>query len=390
MKIGIDARNVTDRNSGLVNYVKNLTQNLLKKDHTNDYFLFINKKYSKHIYNLFKEYKNVQLIEVEYDNNFLSLKNLIFEQINFGNLINDCDLDIFHNPSGFGIPRNLSCKRIVLTIHDLIPLSDYDELDFLQKSIYKISLNISLKKCTKIVCISQFTKNELLKYTSSDLDKKISVIYDGYDDLNLHQDNRDVFSNLKKKHNIDSDYVLYLGSGTKRKNLVNLIKAFVLLKKQNSILEKLVISSKFDRKATQKTYIQIHEILQEEHLLDDVIFTGYLSDIEKGTLLQKCKIFIYPSVYEGFGLPILEAMAFQKPIACSDIPPFREICADIAQYFDPYDYKNMASNISNVLKDEILIKKLSNHSEDRRKLFSWDIMVEEYIKLYKDMSYGLN
>lgn len=390
MKIGIDARNVTDRNSGLVNYVKNLTLNLLKKDHTNNFFLFVNKKYSKHISDIFKEYKNVQIIEMEYNSSFLSLKNLIFEQIYFGNLINQCDLDIFHNPTGFGIPKNLSCKRIVLTIHDLIPLSDYDELSLLQKLIYRISFGISLKKCTKIVCISQFTKNELLKITSPNLDKKISVIHDGYDDLNLHQDNLDGFLDLKKKHNIDSDYVLYLGSGTKRKNLVNLIKAFVLLKKQENILEKLVISSKFDRKATQKTYKQIYQILEDAHLLDSVIFTGYLSDIEKGILLQKNKVFVYPSVYEGFGLPILEAMAFAKPIACSDIPPFREICGDNAQYFDPYDFKDMARNILKVLRDEDLIEKLSNHSEDRTRLFSWKIMVDEYLKLYKDLFYGLN
>lgn len=381
MKIGIDARIVTNRNSGLVNYVKNLITHLSTRKNIQLY-LYCNARYQE-VFSFLKNYPNVHLRDVYFNNQFLHFTNFIYEQVFFAKIINRDNLDLFHNPFGYGLPNGIKTKKILLTIHDVIPLYDYDELSFLQKQIYKLSLGISIKLASEIVAISNFTKREILQKNSNVDESKIKVIHNGFDDLGKTVNLNQIFADLKRKFALPVYYILYVGSATKRKNLLNLAKAFIILKKTHSIPHQLVFVSKMDRKETRIVYDKIKIELTEAGIKKEVVFTGYLEDNQKAAMINSCDFFISPSLYEGFGLPLLEAMSFGKAVLCSNIPPFKEICKDAACYFDPSDIDSICKSMAMLINDEQLKARIGQAGKIRSKLFSWEKMVDEYEKVYE-------
>jgi glycosyltransferase involved in cell wall biosynthesis len=378
MNIGIDARLVKRHKSGLVGYIENLVAELAKNPE-NKLTVFIQKKEQK-AFSFLNNQTNIKFIPVFFNNHFLDISNFLYEQSFFSSVINKQALDIFHNPFGFGIPRGIKTKTL-LTVHDIIPLYDYDELNHWQKIVYKFSFELSLKKAAKIITISEFTKKELLKAYPQLNIKNIQTIYNGYD--HLAKTNYSV--SLLKYLPIKKPYILYIGSATKRKNLLNLVQAFITLKKQGNFDYQLVLASKFDRPITQKTKNQIILELTKNKLKDSVFFTGYIENEEKAVLLANAEIFVYPSLYEGFGLPILEAMDFDLPVACSDIPVFREIYKDGVAYFDPLDVQSIAKIIKVLLIDIDLRKQIISKERLIRNQFSWKKMANQYQIIYQQL-----
>lgn len=386
MKIGIDARIVTNRNSGSVNYVKNLITHLCTRKNI-ELYLYCSTRY-KEMFSFFKSYHNIHLRAVYFSNQFLHISNFIYEQVFFAKIINRDNLDLFHNPIGYGLPNGIKTKKILLTIHDVIPLYDYDELSFLQKQIYKLSLGISIKYASEIIAISNFTEREILQKNSNVDENKIRVIYNGFDDLSKTVNQKLIFADLKRKFDLPTYYILYVGSATKRKNLLNLTKAFIALKKTYSTPHQLVLVSKMDRKETIKIYLTIKTYLQQAGLEKEVIFAGYLEDREKAAMLESCDFFIFPSLYEGFGLPILEAMSFGTAVLCSNIPLFKEICKDAACYFDPYDIDSICKSMAMLINDQQLKIRIGQAGKKRSKFFSWEKMADEYEKVYRNLLKG--
>jgi glycosyltransferase involved in cell wall biosynthesis len=180
MNIGIDARLVKKHKSGLVDYIENIVAELAK-NRENKLTVFIQKKEQK-AFSFLNSQANIKFIPVYFNNNFLDISNFLYEQLFFSSVINKQALDIFHNPFGFGIPRGIKTKTL-LTVHDIIPLYNYDELNNWQKIVYKFSLESSLKKAAKIITISEFTKKELLKAYPQLNSKNIQTVYNGYDHL---------------------------------------------------------------------------------------------------------------------------------------------------------------------------------------------------------------
>ena len=386
MKIGIDARIVTSKNSGLVIYVKSLIMHLATRKNI-ELYLYCNTRYQE-VFSFLKNNPNVHLRVVYFNNHFLHISNFIYEMVFFAKIINRDNLDLFHNPIGYGLPSGIKTRKILLTIHDVIPLYDYDELSILQKQIYKLSLGISIKFASKIVAISNFTKKEILQKYSNVDENKISVIYNGFENLSKTANLNLTFADLKRKLALRSKYILYIGSATKRKNLLNLTKAFIELKKMYHAPHQLVLVSKMDRKQTLKVYLKIKTYLEQASLEKEVIFAGYLEDREKAAMINCCDFFVFPSIYEGFGLPILEAMSFEKAVLCSNIPIFKEICEDSAYYFDPYDIDSICKSMVMLINDEQLKIKVGQAGKKRSKFFSWEKMADEYNKIYRNILKG--
>ena len=378
MKLGIDARNVNNKSSGIINYIENLIKELSGQGDF-ELYIFHQKKYASQ-FTYLNTFKKVKLIPVYSSDKFLDIRDLIYENVYFFHKINKLQLDLFHNPFGYGIPFFLKIPAI-LTIHDLIPFFNHDELSFLQKKIYKYSLNISVKKSVRIVTISEFTKNEFLKFYPSFPAELIDVIYNGSDDLSSYEKIDENFIFLKDKFKLN-DYILYIGSGTKRKNLIRLSKAFIELKKTYKIPHKLVLVSKFNRPRTKKTLHSIISLLEKNNLTEYVVFPGYINNLEKASLLKHCNLFVFPSLYEGFGLPILEALNFNKAVACSDIPPFHEISGDKVAYFDPKNIDSMTTIIAKIISDENYRNSLIQKSNEKQDFFSWKRMAEQYCEAY--------
>lgn len=380
MKIGIDARVITDKNSGLVNYVKNFLT-FMNYSSENHYYIFCNPTF-RNEFSFLKDKKNCSLVDVYFSNKFLDVRNLIYEYTIFKNIVNKLHIDLFHCPFGYGVPPQINAA-VLITIHDLIPLSSYDELKPLQKIIYKYSLNSSLKLKPQIVSISEFTKREIINTFPTISESLITVIYNGFDNLSKYCKDKEKYKLIKATYNLPDKYISYLGSGTKRKNLVSLIKGYAYAIKEYKIECSLVIISKFDRKETIKIKNEMDKIIRYNNLEARVFFLGYLEDESKALIMHHSRFFIYPSLCEGFGLPLLEAMSCSTSVICSNISPFKEVCSDAAYYFNPEDYNSIANAIKTLAYDDNLRRQLIQKGEKRIALFKWEKMVNQYEEVYK-------
>lgn len=381
IRLGIDVRNLTAKRSGLVGYVTSLVSQLAANDHY-DLVLFYNPQYRDYITSLLP--RNVTLVPVYYDPHFLSIKNFLFERLQYKKIIAGQSLSIFHNPFGYGIPPHMPIPTL-LTVHDVIPLiGSYDDLSWIQQYIFRQSLSASVASASHIVAISTFTASELKRYIPLANSRPTSIIHNGYDDLTTLNYSAEKLALLQ-----NTNFILYLGSGVQRKNITNLVKAFILFKKKTKSDCMLVVVSKFDRPETKK-YKQIAQVLlKKEGLYESVLFTGYLDQAQIAFVLRKCSAFVYPSLYEGFGLPILESMAFDKPTICSDIPPFHEIAGEHNVYFDPHSVTSIANAIEQVIYNDEVRSQLIKNSQTRKTMFSWPKMVTQYELIYQEMALNL-
>jgi len=251
-------------------------------------------------------------------------------------------------------------KNQIVTIHDLAFLRHPSW--FLKKFylLYKFLIPKIVKKARKIITVSYFSKKEITNLLNVP-SEKIEVVYCGISE-------QFIFNPLIKKEN----YILTVSSLDPRKNLKNLILAFKKLKLKNYKL--LIVGSK------NKVFSN-HAIEQLIKETPNIEFTGYVSDEELVNLYQRAKLFVYPSLYEGFGLPPLEAMACGTPVVVSNVASLPEVCGDAAYYVNPYEVNDISRGIETVLKDEHLQKELIQRGLERTKLFNWEKSAKKVKKI---------
>lgn len=357
MKIVIDGRMINE--SGIGRYLWNLIGNLQNLDHKNDYYILLLKRD-------FKELKfSANFTKVLADFKWYT----ITEQIKLPRILKRIKADLVHFPH-FNVPIFYKGKFVV-TIHDLIHQhhstrrsSFHDPLTFkLKKLGYTKVFNFALNNSSKIFTPSEFVKKQLInEWKVNKL--KILVTPEAVDNKLAT-----AVSSLSK---ISGPYLLYVGNAHPHKNVDSLIAAFLLMKRKYKGL-KLVLSG-------QDNYFW--KVIKNRYKDNDIIYTGLVSDEELSTFYKNAKIFVTASLEEGFGLPILEAMALNCPVACSDIGTFREVGGNAAIYFNPQDIEDIVDKISKVLDDEKLRKDLIVKAEIRVKLFSWENLAKQTLEVY--------
>ncbi|GAB3526189.1 glycosyltransferase family 1 protein [Pontibacter brevis] len=290
---------------------------------------------------------------------------------------------VFWSPH-FNVP--LTAKRaehLVTTIHDVFHLAYYQTLDIKQKLFAKLFYNLAATRSDRIITVSHFSKQEILKHTKAK-PGRINVIYNG-----VHQEQfAQRFSagqaeSIRKKYNLPLGYILFVGNVKPHKNLLNLVHALPSLFKQHHHLS-LVIVGKKDGFITGDT--QVGKIIEASPLLKErTIFTGFADQEDLPFIYQNASLFVMPSVYEGFGLPPLEAMAANTLTAVSNQASLPEVCQQGALYFDPYKKDDIES---------VLQKALNLSTEEKRNLkqtalkicqgFSWEKSRQEHLRLFNE------
>ena len=362
MKIGIDARLYGTKHRGLGRYVQKLVDGVVKADTKNQYVLFFTK-------DNIKEFKtqNSKVKTVEVNARWYSLK----EQSVVPKIIKKEKLDLMHFPH-FNVPFSFN-DRYIVTIHDLIidhfPDSRATNLPKWQYKIklsaYKKILSHAVKKAEKIIVPSKFVKTDLMSlYQVSE--EKIEVTYEGYF---LEDDHESVDI---KRFQINKPYLLYVGAAYPHKNLERLINVFNTINKSDKY--QLVFVGKVD-----KFYQKLKDAVKNK----DIIFTGFVSEGELKSLYQNALINVFPSLYEGFGLPPIEAQAHRLPVVSSNRSSMPEVLSDSVIYFNPEDESDMVNKITKVLNNDKIRQDLIKKGLENIKKFSWDKMVDETIKLYK-------
>ncbi|MEW6041492.1 MAG: glycosyltransferase family 1 protein, partial [Elusimicrobiota bacterium] len=324
--------------------------------------------------NYYTERDNICLLE--FAASLFSPKTLIFLQ----HLLNRLDIDLYYSIY-FLIPFfGLKCKKVFI-LHDLIPYL-YPELCTKSRkikfyTIQKLITGMAVKIADAIIVPSENTKKDVLS-TFSGSAGKIYVIYEGVDLQFKIVQNPDALEMVRKKYGINKKAVLYIGRQDPSKNLIMLVKAFELVRKE--VPCQLVISGKKDAR-----YPGPYELAEKSQYKDDIIFTGYVQDVDLPVLYQSCDVFAFPSLYEGFGLPPLEAMACGVPVVTSNVSSLPEVVGDAALLVDPRNAGEIANAMKKLLTDDKLRSEMINRGLNQVKKFSWEKAARETLKVFEEV-----
>ena len=361
MRIGIDAR--LWEQTGVGRYIRNLAANLQKIDKKNHYVLFIR---SADLESVSKEVTNKNWEIVETNIRWHS----IAEQIKLPLLLNKHKLDLVHFPY-FSVPISYK-KPYVVTIHDLIinhfstgEASTLAYPVYVGKRLsYKFIIGQAAKRAKKIIVPSNATKEEIIDHLKI-LEKKISVIPEA-SDKNLKT------RNPKAKN--PEKYFLYVGNAYPHKNLLSLIYAFNKIAKDDKNLKLILVGHKDF----------FYQRLEEEYKSDKIIFYGKATDRELANLYSNAIALVMPSLMEGFGLPVLEAMSLRCLVVCSNIPSFKEIASNSAIYFKPEDANDIKETMKSVyLNNEKYRKEKLEPAFKRSQKYSWEKAAVETLNVYE-------
>ena len=342
-----------EKKEGIDYYTYNIVRSILNVDKINKYILYTNNSFI---------FKNINNNNYEYK----TIKNFPFwTQTKLLKEINNDIPDVFINfnlTTPFLIDNHI---KFILFIYDLAFLHYPSYFKFFDRHFLKFNIKNSAKKANHILVNSNNTKNDIInKYNINK--NRITNISSGFN-LSKNYIGSQEFKEIKEKYNINNkEYILSIGTLQKRKNLHRLIQAYNIIRKKYNIKEKLVIIGKMGWKS--KEFI---EELNDSVYKNDIVITGYVSEKEKYLLLKNALLFAYPSLYEGFGIPLLEAMECGIPIITSNISSMPEISKDAAILVDPKDHMNMADNIYNLIINKSKRDKLINRGYKRVTYFSW-------------------
>ncbi len=373
MQIGIDARFFGVKRKGLGRYTQKLVENLEKVDSENQYFIFLRAEN-------FDEYvpRNKNFQKVLADFRWYSWK----EQLKFPKLLNSYKLDLVHFPH-FNVPL-FYFRKFVVTVHDLtlihFPTIKNSTLHpffyFLKFLAYKIVIKSAIRRSNRIITISKFTKQDILKHYRRIPPEKIIVTYEACEDFCMMSPNKD--EEILARYGIMKPYIMYVGNAYPHKNLERLVFAFDELRKKRTDLQ-LVFVGKEDY-----FYARL-KALVEERRIEGIIFTDYVPDHDLDVLFHNVAAYVFPSLYEGFGLPPLEAMAKGAPVVSSDHPCVREILDESAYFFNAEDIERMAEAIDEVLRNESLRNELIAKGYKQVRKYSWKRMAQETKDVYSSI-----
>lgn len=281
------------------------------------------------------------------------------------------DLSVFFN---YIVPPRIN-GHVITTIHDMTYLRFPETME--RKNLQRIEKDIqySVERSDRIITVSEFSKREIIELLDVP-EKKIAVI----PNAPTFSKGKVDFAALSEKFHIASPYLLYVGTIEPRKNLVRLIRAFDCLKRKYGIPHQLVLAG-----GKGWVYEEIYETAASVAASRDIRFIGYVSQSEKNTLYQNASAFVFPSLYEGFGIPPLEAMQFRCPVVCADAASLPEVVGDAAQMVDPLDEESIADGIWRVISDEEYAESLIQKGEIRKELFNWDDSARRLAELCKSV-----
>ena len=365
MRIGIDARALVGQRRGIGNYLYNILLNLKELDQKNEYVLYSHKDFALPFAADRFTKRIGSGVTTAIGTAWLQTQGLKF--------IRSDNLDVFWGVGSvlpFGLPKDI--KKII-TVYDLVYLHFSSTMNKWNILVHRLFHRRSMAKADLVVTISDTVAGEI-KAAFPELSPKVQRIYCGVDPRYRARDKRSAREYVAKNYQIDGDYLLAVATLEPRKNLALLIKAFAGFKSQNPALHvKLAVVG-----AKGWKYPSLFHTVHSLGLESSIIFLGYVPDEDLPYLYSAASLFLFPSVYEGFGLPILEAAMSKTPLMLSDIPVFREIAGSAAVYFDPRNARQLAEKISAWFAKPDINNRLA---ADLAK-YSWKKTAAEYLDIF--------
>lgn len=371
--IGVDARFYGPLGKGLGRYTQEVVDNVIKitQDQPVDYVIFLSPAN-------FDEFvcpnENVrkELIKARWYS--------LAEQFEVPYKWRRAKIDLMHFPH-FNVPL-LKMGPYIVTIHDLI-LTKFPTVRattkapfiyWLKDKAYRLVIRSAIRRAKKVITVSEFTKRDLITQFKTSEDK-IAVTYEGVANLTKGGDSLFVAKldnqSTLELYNIRGPYLLYVGNAYPHKNLEGLVRVFAELRKEHPYLRLVLVGKEdffYDR---VRLYAQHLNLWQKDNHNTPVVFPGYVPDVDLEALFQEAALYVFPSLYEGFGLPPLEAMAYGCPVASSNCASMPEILGGAAAYFDPKNEEEMRTVISNLLNNQVAREELITLGKQHVKKYNW-------------------
>ena len=352
MKIAIDMQTTVREKTGIGFYTAGLVSALQKTDHENKY---------------------IHLLPKQRDHDFRSVERFWWDQVNMPRLARASKADLLHQP-GFSAPLFYN-KPVVVTVHDLIALVFGKEIPLGSQLYFGRWMPFSYKFADHIIADSHHTKRDILKYLKIS-PEKITVVHLAADQ-SFRQISPKETELVREKFGLSEPFILHLATINPRKNLEFLVRVFSKVRLQVDKPIKLVITGK-----KGWYYNKLFKLVEDLKLNDNVVFTGYVTDTEKVALYNAATIMAFPSLYEGFGLPPLEAMQCGTPVVSSNTSSLPEVVGDAGILISPTDEKGWAEALSNLLTNQKERESLSKKGLVQAAKFSWERTALETMAVY--------
>lgn len=364
MRIGIDTTAMPRQRVGAGNYIFNLTRAVLAHDTQNDYVVFAK---ASDLPDLAIHSLRAMPIVSASD---ISLKRILWEQIRLPMLVRKLRLDVLHSPH-YTMPWFAGCRSVV-TFHDMIFFL-YPELHTTYKTIFfRTMILVSLRRAQMIIADSESTRRDVLRLLHADPMKIVTVPL-GVSSLYRPLDHSGA---IRQTYHLPDKFILFVGVLEPRKNLTTLIRAFRLLRDRGCLHALVIVGRK------GWMYADLFREVERLNLRDQVIFTGYVPEADLPGLFNAAEFFVYPSVYEGFGLPVLEAMACGTPVITSNVSSMPEIVDDAGVLIDPNNVEELAEQMFVLAANADKRIELRTKGLARARLFSWERTARETIAVY--------
>lgn len=379
MKIGIDASCAIYEKAGIGKYTYNSVQHLLKVDRQNEYVLFFN--FFRHRSDRIREIDGlVKGAKAKFSIQVSNFPGLLKDWLTLSDLplnrIFTQEIDIFHAPYFASIAKTGFAKQIV-TIHDLAFLKYPEHAGTKLSNYYLKRTKLAINNSQKIIAVSRATEQDLVEMLGVD-PKKIKVIYEASAAEFKPQKDQNKIRYVLAKYHLPPEYILSVCTLEPRKNLVRLVQAYAQMPHQMQY--KLVLAG-----GNGWNNQSLLDVIADLNLKTKVIMPGYIDQEDLPTLYSAAKVFVYPSLYEGFGLPVLEALSCGTPVITSETSSLPEITGRAAILVNPYKEEQIAYALKNVAGSEKLQKSLSERGLKRAKQFSWEKSAVETIKVYQKL-----
>jgi glycosyltransferase involved in cell wall biosynthesis len=371
MNVGILSWMIDKKRTGVNNYLYNLIKNMIVNGKADEISLIHYEKSDDPIYS--------KVNDIIIPEKPLKLTSAL----GIPQAVKNADIDILHVPvhwynqiTPFVFNRKI---KKVLTVHDLTPIL-FPEMHTRETNLtWRSSFKFIKNKTNIMICVSESTKTDCVKLLNIP-EKRLRVIPLSADEQYKPLKNKkQIHDELKQEYNIDFPFILFVGTLEKRKNVPTLIKSFYKLKKSKVDHKLVVVGGKGWK------YTKIFDLIEELNLKNEVIFTDYVSDEYLVKLYNAADLFVYPSLYEGFGLPPLEAMACGCPVITSNTSSLPEVVGDAGIMIDPNDINSLTESMLKILTNNQLREEMSKKSLERAKMFSWKKTAKETWNVYEDV-----
>lgn len=380
MRIAINAQLLsysdTYRNGGISRYIRHLLTAIAREPGQHEYSVFVNGQETAH--RLRQEQEGgarIEYIAVDWPEN-RPVSRVMWEQRRLPALLRERHIEVFHSPANV-LPEMLprECAGVV-TLHDLAFLLYPEVLTRAKRVYHRIFTMRSLRSATMIIAVSNSTKKDAIKLAGI-ASEKIQTVYPCIDARFSNVITNEAKQNFCREHGLDDGYLLYLGTLEPRKNIPALLDAYRELREVYSRKEKLVLVG-----GKGWLYDEIFAQAQKLGLASEVLFPGYVSNEEQLLWYAGAAAFAYPSLYEGFGLPVAESLACGVPVVTSNVSSLPEAGSDLALTVDPLDSHALAVALQQALTDEALRQRCRELAPTVSQRFSAETMAQQTIAVY--------